>query len=129
MTGAAGGPLPLRLGRGRALHGRHSLSGRDRALTGTWVQSIDVFFILLWNTFGRGSVAGRFTMCKHLTPNKPKTKNNKVRGLVVSIQQLSITAGILLAGALNVGLQVRATGVCMWLVCVYVCVNYICVGG
>jgi hypothetical protein len=31
-----------------------------------------------------------------------------VRGLVVSIQQLSITAGILLAGALNVGLQVHS---------------------
>jgi hypothetical protein len=30
---------------------------------------------------------------------------SQVRGLVVSIQQLSITAGILLAGGLNVGLQ------------------------
>lgn len=28
-----------------------------------------------------------------------------MRGLVVSLQQLAITAGILLAGALNVGLQ------------------------
>ncbi len=38
-------------------------------------------------------------------PTHPSSPQQKVRGLVVSIQQLSITGGILLAGALNVGLQ------------------------
>ncbi|GAB5036195.1 mfs sp sugar:h+ symporter [Nannochloropsis oceanica] len=61
------------------------------------------YAMLLAGRFLSGIGVGGLSMAATLYQSE--TAPSQVRGLVVSIQQLSITGGILLAGALNVGLQ------------------------